>query len=72
MSDKPYACVRRHYGVEPWPGQRVKHTVTGKSGTIVRCRQPCHYVHVRFDRHGKKPGASLPCHPTELEYGPKP
>lgn len=61
----PYDYIRRTYAVDPVPGERVKHTVTGKSGVIVRTRGDPQYVQVRFD--GQK--HSLPCHPTELDYG---
>lgn len=61
-----YDYVKRTYGVDPEPGQAVTHTVTGKGGVIARENKgQSHYVQVRFDgqRH------TLPCHPTELEYG---
>ncbi len=61
-----YEYVRRAYGVSPTIGDRVRHQVTGESGTIRReDRSQAHYVMVLFD--GKK--FALPCHPTELDYG---
>lgn len=62
-----YAYVRRTYNVTPEVGARVRHTETGKLGTITR-EQPSmgHYVQVKFD--GQK--FSLPCHPTALDYTP--
>jgi hypothetical protein len=63
-----YDYVRRAYGVDPKVGARVRHTVTGKAGTIARENQSSgHYVQVLFD--GK--GFAMPCHPTELDYSPK-
>ena len=62
-----YDYIRRAYGVDPIVGKRVRHAITGDSGTIAReNRSASHYVHVRFD--GQKHAA--PCHPTELEYQP--
>lgn len=61
-----YDYVKRTYGVSPAVGQRVTHTVTKNSGTVAReDKTQSHYVKVRFD--GQK--HTLPCHPTELEYG---
>lgn len=60
-----YDYVKRTYAVNPVVGQRVKHHVTGKEGTIARESQSAaHYVQVRFD--GQRYNAS--CHPTELDY----
>lgn len=61
-----YDYVKRMYGVDPVVGNAVTHTVTGKSGVITR-ESPgmANYVRVRFE--GQK--HSLPCHPTELDYG---
>lgn len=60
-----YDYVRQMYGVDPKPGQRVRHRVTGRSGEVRReDRSQAHYVMVRFD--GQK--HALPCHPTELDY----
>lgn len=60
-----YEYVRRTYGVNPVPGQRVRHQETGKLGVIVHENvSAAHYVHVRFD-HLK---FSLPCHPNALDY----
>jgi hypothetical protein len=64
----PYEYVRRAYGVDPTVGQRVRHTVTKRFGTIAReDKSQGQYVQVRFD--GKK--FALPCHPTELNYSPE-
>jgi hypothetical protein len=61
-----YEYIKRAYSVDPVVGQRVTHTVTGKSGEIGReDKSQGHYVMVRFD--GMK--HRLPCHPTELDYG---
>jgi hypothetical protein len=64
----PYDYVRRAYGVNPGVGQRVRHTVTKKFGTVAK-ENPSqgHYVMVRFDGQS----FSSPCHPTELDYQPK-
>jgi hypothetical protein len=60
-----YDYIRRVYGVDPVPGQRVEHTVTGKSGVITRdSGAAAHYVKVRFDGQT----FTSPCHPTELKY----
>lgn len=60
-----YDYVKRTYGVNPIVGERVTHTVTGKSGIIAR-ESPgqAHYVRVKFDGQS----FSSACHPTELEY----
>jgi hypothetical protein len=60
----PYEYVKRMYGVNPVPGERVRHQVTGKTGSIARVRSDDQYVHVRFDGMNHH----LPCHPTELDY----
>jgi len=59
-----YEYVRRAYGVDPVRGERVRHHVTRKEGTIARPGSAGHYVYVRFDgeRHPS------PCHPTEMDY----
>lgn len=60
-----YDYIKRTYPVMPKVGERVRHKVTDKSGTIAReNRGEAHYVQVRFDGQGH----ALPCHPTELEY----
>lgn len=60
-----YDYVQRTYGVKPVVGGRVRHTVTGRHGTVTEeAKSQAHYVQVRFD--GKK--LSDPCHPTELDY----
>ena len=59
-----YDYIRRYYGLSYEPGQRVRHTVTNKVGTVCRMRKSQgHYVQVRFD--GMK--FARPCHPQELE-----
>jgi len=64
-----YDYVRRTYGIDPRPGQLVKHTVTGKTGMISReNKSQGHYVMVRFN--GQK--HTVPCHPTELDYTAQP
>lgn len=58
-----YEYIKRAYGLSFRPGQRVKHTVTGKRGHVRRESPSAgHYVMVLFDeaRH------ALPCHPEEL------
>lgn len=63
-----YSYVRRTYGVEPKAGARVRHTETGRFGTIARENpSQAHYVQVRFD--GQR--FALPCHPTALDYAPR-
>jgi hypothetical protein len=63
-----YDYIKRTYGVHPRVGARVQHTVTHRCGTIRREDKGVgHYVQVCFD--GDK--ASLPCHPTELDYNPQ-
>jgi hypothetical protein len=64
MSRYNYDYVRSTYGVDPWPGQIVTHTVTGKAGKVAHAGSVGHYVMVRFD--GQKHAS--PCHPTELKY----
>jgi actin-like ATPase involved in cell morphogenesis len=67
MAGTSYEYVRRAYGVDPVVGQRVRHTVTKRFGTIVReNKSQGQHVQVRFD--DKK--FALPCHPTELNYSP--
>ena len=60
-----YEYVKRTYNVDPKVGSWVTHTVTKRTGVIVReDKSQGHYVQVRFgeDKH------ALPCHPTELQY----
>ncbi|MGR4927230.1 hypothetical protein ACIPUD_10490 [Bradyrhizobium sp. CAR08] len=61
----PYDYIQRTYGVTPIVGERIKHHVVTKGGTITK-EDPSasHYVQVLFDgdRH------PLPCHPTEMDY----
>lgn len=60
-----YDYVRRTYSVEPVIGERIRHHVGGKTGTISRENpSSAHYVMVKFD--GQK--HALPCHPTEMDY----
>lgn len=59
-----YEYVKAMYGVDPVPGNRTSHQITGREGVIARRRSYDHYVYVRFD--GKK--HATPCHPTELTY----
>lgn len=63
-SPTSYAYIQRTYGLTFTAGQRVRHTVTGKAGMVVR-EDPsqAHYVQVRFD--DRKYG--VPCHPEELQ-----
>lgn len=64
----PYEYIRRTYGVSPQPGARVRHTETGRLGTILRTpRSNQHHVSVKFD--GDR--FALPCHPMALDYSPK-
>jgi hypothetical protein len=49
----------------PKVGERVRHHVTKKEGTISReDRGAGHYVQVLFDGDSRP----LPCHPTEMDY----
>lgn len=70
-----YDYIRRYYGVDPIPGERVLFTETRRrgqptEGVIHPEDGSCgNYVMVRFD--GEKD--AMPCHPTSLEYlGPQP
>jgi len=59
-----YDYIRNYYGVEITVNHIVRHTVTGRMGTIMPEKASAgHYVQVLFqgDKH------MLPCHPTELE-----
>ncbi len=49
MSRYNYDYISRAYGVDPKPGQRVTHTVTGKDGTVAHVGSQGHYVMVRFN-----------------------
>jgi hypothetical protein len=63
-----YDYIKRTYRVDPQVGGRVKHQVTGRSGTIAREKKSqAHYVMVKFE--GQK--FSSPCHPSELDYLPQ-
>ena len=60
-----YDYIKRTYRVDPKVGDRVRHQVTKKIGTITReDKSQSHYVKVKFDGYSH----SSPCHPTELEY----
>lgn len=59
-----YDYIKRFYGVNPVRGQRVRHQVTNKVGTICQAAGDPQYVSVRFDDRSH----SVPCHPTELDY----
>ncbi len=60
-----YDYIKRTYPVTPKVGERVRHTVTNRSGEIAReDRSQGHYVQVRFDGQAHR----SPCHPMELEY----
>ena len=61
-----WAYIRRRYGVSPYKGQCVKHTVTGGVGTVVEKRGEQQYVHVDFNNRGQR--YAVPCHPEELIY----
>ncbi|CUX69258.1 MULTISPECIES: hypothetical protein [Agrobacterium] len=59
-----YDYVRNYYGVEVTVNQFVRHTVTGRIGTIMPENASAgHYVQVLFrgDKH------TMSCHPQELE-----
>lgn len=57
-----YRYIHRTYGTTFKPGDRVKHTVTGKAGEVRPVRDDPQYYSVRFDglNHNR------PCHPDEL------
>lgn len=57
-----YRYIERTYGTTFKPGDRVKHTVTNKTGEIRRASGDPQYYNVRFDGldHNR------PCHPDEL------
>jgi hypothetical protein len=60
-----YDYIKRTYSVLPQVGGRVRHQVTGRTGTIAReNKSQGHYVMVKFD--GQKFASA--CHPTELDY----
>jgi hypothetical protein len=67
MQKLPYDYIRRAYSVKPQPGSRVRHTETGRAGTIMRTpNSGAHHVSVKFD--GDR--FALPCHPLALDYAP--
>lgn len=60
-----YEYVKRTYSATPKIGERVRHHVTKKEGTIAEeDRSMSHYVQVLFDGNDH----ALPCHPTEIDY----
>ena len=64
MNMMAYDYIRRTYGVDPKPKQRV--LIDGKWATIVLPRGDPHYLRVRFD--GQKHTSNA--HPTwRIEYG---
>ncbi|MEM1344818.1 MAG: hypothetical protein AAGI34_09595 [Pseudomonadota bacterium] len=44
-----YDYIARRYGRRFQIGQRIRHTVTGREGTVTRRRIDTHYLRVRFD-----------------------
>ncbi len=59
-----YDYIRSRFGVEVDINHLVRHTITGRIGTIMPENASAgHYVQVLFqgDKH------MLPCHPQELE-----
>lgn len=59
-----YDYISSSYGVEVTVNQFVRHTVTGRIGTVMPENLSAgHYVQVLFrgDKH------VMPCHPRELE-----
>jgi hypothetical protein len=61
-----YDYIRRTYGVDPKPGQRI--TMDGKPGVIVRPVGDPQYLNVRFD--GQKHTNNV--HPTwKVDYSPQ-
>lgn len=59
-----YDYIRNRYGVEVTVSQFVRHTVTGRIGTIMPENLSAgHYVQVLF----KGDRRTMPCHPQELE-----
>jgi hypothetical protein len=59
-----YDYVRRMYGVNPIPGQRIRCHSSGKLATIIRPQPEDQYVHARIDgeRHRSR------FHPTSIDY----
>ena len=61
----PYDYIKRAYDVKPVVGDRIKHHVTKREGTIEREDfSMSHYVQVLFDGDAEP----MPCHPTEMDY----
>lgn len=58
----PYDYIQRAYGVDLKAGDRVRHTVTGQEGRVIRARGDPYYFRVRFDDVGH----TLNAHPNEL------
>jgi hypothetical protein len=59
-----YEYVKQAYGVNPVPGQRVRHNEIDKHGVIARRKSYDNYVYVKFD--GEE--FAKPCHPCALDY----
>jgi hypothetical protein len=59
-----YEYVKQAYGVNPVPGQRVRHNENDKHGVIARRKSYDNYVYVKFD--GEE--FAKPCHPCALDY----
>ncbi len=59
----PYNYIERTYGTRFQPGDRVRHSVTGKTGKVLRTKGDPHYYRVKF--HGNRHGSN--CHPLELK-----
>lgn len=57
-----YDYIRRAYGVDLKVGERVRHTVTGRDGRIIRTNGDPQYFRVRFDDFRTPRNA----HPKEL------
>jgi hypothetical protein len=58
-----YDYIKKRYGISLTVGQRVRHTVTGRSGAVMpEAASGNHYAQVQFD--GTDFG--VPCHPEEL------
>lgn len=45
----PYDYIAKAYGLTFRAGERIKHQVTGREGTVLRGRASNHYLRVRFD-----------------------
>jgi len=65
---RQYDYIRRTYGVDPVPGEWVRHTEMTRNnlGQIApENRSQGHYVMVRFEGSDN---IDSPCHPKALEY----